>query len=373
MPVRVGRYLRERVNAWRSGSVRAQWTAAAVVSALIGASFLVSLVNRGWMPLPAYFLWLLVARILLSFRPLLVVASLDAVAGSLTVALQEHMTAIYVVSIVEFLAAVVIVVYIAQRAHSDLPSTLSEGLLAELRGRLQAQGRVPELPDGWQAQSAMLAANGVNYAGDFLVADLSVDQRTLELILVDVCGKGLAAGPAALQFAGALGGLLGALPSEELFRAANDFLLRQHDDEAFATAVHLELDLVEGTYQITSAGHPPALRWDVPSGEWIIDNARGTALGVLPDPELHSSQGKLFAGEALLFYTDGVVEARNSPIDAGIAWLQRTAQAAIASGFTGAADRIIAQVDRGDDDRAVLILNRVPAVDEAAESPADPA
>ena len=44
---------------------------------------------------------------------------------------------------------------------------------------------------------------------------------------------------------------------------------------------------------------------------------------------------------------------------------------AIGSGFTGAADRIIAQVDRGDDDRAVLILNLVPA--EATESTADPA
>jgi hypothetical protein len=359
MPIRVAHHVRARVDAWRSGSVRAQWTAAAVICVLIAASFLVSLLHRGWMPLPAYFLWLLVARILLSFRPLLVVATLDALAGSLSIALQEDMSAIYVVSIVEFLAAVAIVVYVAQRAHSDLPSTLSESLLGELRGRLQSQGRIPELPEGWQAQSAMLAANGVNYAGDFLVADLSQDRRSLEVILVDVCGKGTAAGPAALQFAGALGGLIGALPPEELFRAANDFLLRQQDDEAFATAVHLQVDLVEGTYQITSAGHPPALRWDTPSGEWVIDNARGTALGVLPRPELHSSQGKLFGGEALLFYTDGVVEARNSPIDAGIAWLQRTAQKAVGSGFSGAADRIIDQVERGDDDRAVLILSRV--------------
>jgi hypothetical protein len=360
----VADYVRARVNAWRSGSVRAQWTAAAVVAVLIAASFVVSLVDRGWMPLPAYFLWLLVARILLSFRPLLVVGALDALAGSLSVLLQEDMSAIYWVSILEFLATVLLVVYIAQRAHSDLPSTLSEALLAELRGRLQAQGRVPELPDGWQAQSAMLASNGVNYAGDFLVADLSDDGRTLEVVLVDVCGKGTAAGPAALQFAGALGGLIGAMPPDQLFRAANGFLLRQRDDEAFATAVHLLVDLVDGTYQITSAGHPPALRWDAPSGEWVIDNARGTALGVLPDPELHSSQGKLFAGEALLFYTDGVVEDRSSTIDAGIAWLQRTARDAIAAGFAGAARRIIAQVDSGDDDRAVLILSRAAIPDQ---------
>ena len=84
------------------------------------------------------------------------------------------------------------------------------------------------------------------------------------MILVDVCGKGTSAGPAALQFAGALGGLLGSLPPVELFRAANDFLLRQPEDEQFATAVHLIVDLEEGTYEITSAGHPPALRYDLP-------------------------------------------------------------------------------------------------------------
>jgi stage II sporulation SpoE-like protein len=366
MPVRVAQYLRGRVAAWRGGSVRAQWTVAGIVVLLVAASFVVSLVNRGWMPLTAYFLWLLVARILLSYRPLVVVATVDAVLGSLSLLLQEEMTRIYWVAILEFLAAVVIVVYIAARAHSDLPSPLSEALLGDLKARLQAQGRVPPLPAGWQSQSAMIASDGVGYAGDFLVADLRED-RQLEIILVDVCGKGVGAGPAALQFAGALGGLIGAMPPEALFRAANDFLLRQNDDESFATAVHLLVDLVDGGYQITSAGHPPALRLDLPSGEWLIDNARGTALGVLPGPELHVSHGRLFPGEALLFYTDGVVEARAAHIDVGIAWLQRVAREAIGRGFGGAADRIIDEVESGDDDRAVLILSRTALVSRATE------
>jgi serine phosphatase RsbU (regulator of sigma subunit) len=215
----------------------------------------------------------------------------------------------------------------------------------------------------------MIASHGVGYAGDFLVADLSKDGGRLEVILVDVCGKGTAAGPAALQFAGALGGLIGALPPAELFRAANDFLIRQGDEEAFATAVHLLVDLVEGTYLITSAGHPPALRWDLASEEWVIDNARGTALGVLRDPELHTSEGRLLPGEALLFYTDGVVEARGSHIDAGIAWLQRVALRAIGQGFRGAARRIIDQVESGEDDRAVLILSRTAAPPPAGGQP----
>ena len=121
---------------------------------------------------------------------------------------------------------------------------------------------MPPLPEGWRSQTAMIASHGASYAGDFLVADLR-EERRLEMILVDVCGKGTSRGPPALQFAGALGGLIGALPPAELMSAANDFLLRQESDESFATAVHLLVDLDTGDYTITSAGHPPALRWDL--------------------------------------------------------------------------------------------------------------
>ena len=367
MAVRGTGWLRSRADAWRSGSVRAQWWLAATLVLLILLSLLVSLVNYDLMPLTAYFLWLLVARILLSFRPLVVVAAVNAIAGSVALLASNGMTPVGWVAVLEFLVAGVLVLYVAGRLRSALPSTLSEALLGDLKSRLQAQGRIPPLPEGWQSQSAMLASDGVGYAGDFLVADLRQDQQ-LEVILVDVCGKGVGAGPAALQFAGALGGLIGAMPPEQLFRAANDFLLRQNDDESFATAVHLLVDLTGGGYQITSAGHPPALRLDVPSGEWLIDNARGTALGVLEDPELHVSHGRLFPGEALLFYTDGVVEDRSAHIDVGIAWLQRIAREAIGIGFGGAAHRIIGQVESGDDDRAVLILSRT-AIPASAATP----
>jgi hypothetical protein len=326
--------------------------------AIIAASFVVSLVAPGWMPLAVYFVWLLIAMMLLRFRELVVVSAANAAAAVAALLIKGPITPSRVIATAAFLVAVVLVLVVASRQRSGLPSMLSEAFLVDLRDRLQAQGKIPPLPDGWESQSAMIASHGVTYAGDFLVADLTEDRRQLEVILVDVCGKGTGAGPAALQFAGAIGGLIGALPPRDLFRAANDFLIRQGDDEAFATAVHLLVDLESGSYQITSAGHPPALHWDLDAQEWVIDNARGTALGVLRAPELHVSEGRLPPGEALMFYTDGVVEARGSHLDDGIAWLQRVARDALGRGVGGAARRIHAQVESGGGGRAVLVLRR---------------
>lgn len=351
-------YVRSRIRSWQTGSRESQLQILAVLLVLVTLSFLVSWWAYAWMPLTAYFVWLLVGMLLLRFLPLAILAVYDATAGIASIAVQGSITGVRGVAIANLLIAVILVIYQGSRQRSGLPGPLSEAMLADLRDRLQAQGKVPRLPEGWDSQSAMIASKGVRYAGDFVVADLSRDRRRLEVVLVDVCGKGTSAGPAALQFAGALGGLLGALPQPQLFRAANEFLLRQQSDESFATAVHLLVDLERGDYQVTSAGHPPALHWEVDRREWVVDNARGTALGVLPDPELNTSSGTLRPGEALLFYTDGVIETRSSHVDVGIAWLQRIARDAVAAGFDGAARRIIRQVESGDDDRAVLILSR---------------
>ena len=352
------RLLTDAIASWRSGTRRSQLWVLAALGGGVAVSFVVSLNAYEYFPLSGFFLWLLLGSLLLRFGPLSLLAGTITVAAVVARLDQASVTGGRPASLLALGLCVVLVLYASSRQRSGLPGPLSEALFSDLRDRLYAQGKVPTLPDGWQTQTAMIAAYGVGYAGDFMVADLDEEERRLDLVLVDVVGKGVEAAPSALLLAGALGGMVGTMRGRSLFDAANDFLLRQHSYETFATAVHVSIDLQDGRYTIYSAGHPPALRWSRSSEEWGIDNSRGLALGIMPDPELHASEGVLEPGEALLFYTDGVVETPTRDLDEGIEWLRGVARRSFLRGVEGSARRIINQVSRGDDDRAVLIVSR---------------
>lgn len=355
----ISTHVQARVDGWRSGSSGSQVYVLGLLLVLVAATFAASWYTEDVVPQSTWFLWLLLGMLVLRFFPLAVLCVMVVLATAVVsahVGTGQPRTTIGLV--IESLAVVVILVH-ASRQKSGLPVALSEPMLAQLRDRLQAQGQLPPLPPQWRSQSALLTAHGTRYAGDFVVADVHED-RWLELVLVDVCGKGVAVGAQALQFSGALGGLIGALPPTDLMHAANAFLLRQDSDESFSTAVHLLVDLETGEYMINSAGHPPALHWRIDPGGWFVDNARGTALGVVPEPLLEPSVGTLLPGEALMFYTDGVVEARGRDLDEGTDWLRDVALDAVLSrGFPGVAQRILRQVPRGADDRALLVLERL--------------
>jgi hypothetical protein len=330
-----------------------------VITAVI---FVASLAAYTVVPVASFVLPLLLGSIVLRYRPLVALVGLVAVCSAITV-WQETMTngwsTARLSNVVTLALVAGVILYATSRYQSGLPGPLGEAMLVELNDRLQMQGVVPPLPNGWRSQSAVLSAGGAKFAGDFLVANLSDDQNRLEMVLVDVCGKGVGAGTQSLQFAGALGGLIGSLPPLALFSAANDFLLRQQWDEGFATAVHVLIRLDTGEYSIINAGHPPAMRYVDRQSLWHVDGARGTALGVLERPDFHRSTGVIEPGDALMFYTDGVVESRSRDVRSGIDWLRAIAgQVVLKAGFDNAPRRILAHVPGGDDDRAVLVLDR---------------
>lgn len=371
----VARYLDDRIVRWRTGSNEGQFLVLAALIGVVSGMAIISLANYAAVPAGTFVIPVLLGMLAMRFRPLLALVLFTVMCLAASVVKESSDTG-FVAGRLSSLAAIAIIFAIilfdSSRRRSGLPGPLGEAMLVDLRDRLQAQGVVPVLPGGWTSQSAMASAGGAKFAGDFLVANLSDDESTLEMVLVDVCGKGVTAGTASLQFAGALGGLIGALPPLGLFSAANDFLLRQAWDDGFATAVHVLVDLPTGEYTIINAGHPPALRWAADQREWIVDGARGTALGITKDAEFHQTVGELADGDALMFYTDGVVESRTKDFTAGIEWLRGVAATVVSTGFDQAPRRILAQVESGEDDRAVLIVTRALSASVAGTGSSSP-
>jgi hypothetical protein len=229
-------------------------------------------------------------------------------------------------------------------------------MLIELRDRIRAQGTLPALPEGWGSVSVLRPAGGSSFGGDFVVS--ACDGKNLEVAMVDVAGKGVDAGTRALLLSGAFGGLLGSVPQEEFLSTCNAYLRRGEMTEGFVTAVHLALDLTTGEYVVASAGHPPAAHLDASSGTWRVTQARGIVLGVVADLRLVPERGILRPGDALMLYTDGLVEAPGRDIDYGTDRLLGEADRLVASGFrTGAADLVrVMQTDAGSGDDCALAL-----------------
>lgn len=263
--------------------------------------------------------------------------------------------------LVVLVTAVVAYEFTRSREETGLSGSSSDTFVLELRDRLQRQGELPRLPRGWQGEAVLSPAGGGPFAGDFVVSALTDDGRRLDLALVDVSGKGVDAGTRALLLSGALGGLLGSPRPEGFLTAANRYLDRQAWDEGFATAAHLVLDLVNGSFTVTSAGHPPVAMFDAGSGRWSLLGAEGVALGLLPEASYEPVTGRLEGGDALLLYTDGLVEVPGRDLSVGIDKLLGEAERLVPRGFRGGGRLLVSRVaSASTDDRGLVLLWREP-------------
>ncbi len=326
---------------------------------MIVVVYFVRITLPGTIPFSMFVLPVLLGGLALSVPSLVLVVIVTGVAlvgeGIVHGVDELYLGVVFVVGI----TAVVAIGSARSRARLGVQGTVGESMLVDLRDRLRAQGEMPALPRGWEAEVVHRSAGRSKFSGDFLVASRTPHGLVLEVALVDVSGKGLAAGTRALMLSGAFGGLIGSLPPVEFLPAANAYLLRQDWAEGFATAVYLVVDLGTGEYQVRSAGHPPAVHFHAGSGKWSILEATGGLLGVFEKDDYVPSSGTLRSGDALLLYTDGLVETPRRDLTDGIDKLQGEAERLVARGFRYGARRLIDAVAASDsDDRALVILWR---------------
>jgi sigma-B regulation protein RsbU (phosphoserine phosphatase) len=165
---------------------------------------------------------------------------------------------------------------------------------------------VPKV-DGVQLAVAWQPANGV---GGDCFDTLSFGQ-VLGISIADIAGKGL---PAALLMSN-LQAAVRAFAQEtvapsSICGSVNRLLCRNMASGRFATFCYARVEAQGGRIVFSNAGHnPPLLVRKSGSFERLSDG--GTVLGVFPDSQYDQGELSLESGDRLIFYTDGITEARN--------------------------------------------------------------
>jgi Stage II sporulation protein E (SpoIIE)/GAF domain len=149
----------------------------------------------------------------------------------------------------------------------------------------------------------------------------------------------------------------------------NETMLRQRLEERFFTAVYAVVAPSEDGVEVTlsSAGHPPAALLRDDETVELLDRRPGMLLGLFPEPELEDERVLLGPGDALVLYTDGVVEARD---DRGSQFGFERLEALLSTCAGRSADGIARRLElavldhQGDkmpDDVAILVLRAQPS------------
>ncbi len=139
------------------------------------------------------------------------------------------------------------------------------------------------------------------------------DQDSLGLVIGDVSGKGV---PAALYMARLVSDFrfhtqLNRAPAETLEKI-NAILVERGRRGMFVTLQYACVDLLRGSLTLASGGHLPPL-WVRDGGRHVetLDLPPGVPLGITHGMAFEQRELHLQSGDLLVFFTDGVIEAKN--------------------------------------------------------------
>lgn len=214
--------------------------------------------------------------------------------------------------------------------------------------------------DGVHAAARYLpGASGMRVGGDWYDV-VALDDQRLALVVGDVMGRGVMAATVMGQLRAALRAyaLEGHGPARVL-ELLDEFVDRSHPGQ-FTTCVYGVYDADAKTLTAACAGHPAPLLVG-PDGEAVyLDLGSGLPLGAggLTGAPRTEAVVPIAAGSTVLFYTDGLVEGRDSPVDEGMARLRDSA-AGWVDDPERLCDRLLKAMNRDghhDDDTALLAV-----------------
>ena len=178
--------------------------------------------------------------------------------------------------------------------------------------RIQQASLPKEVPtlEGWQINPFYRPAREVG--GDFYDFHLLSEGR-IGLVVGDATGKGVPAALVMSTTCGMLQAVSQALDSSspaEVLSRVNETLFLRIPPDMLVTCFYAVLESNSGRLVYANAGHDlPYMRSQ--GGDCEELRARGMPLGLMPGMSYEEKETQLGAGEAALFYSDGLVEAHN--------------------------------------------------------------
>ena len=167
---------------------------------------------------------------------------------------------------------------------------------------------VPGVRFGHAYRSATEAAR---LGGDFFDV-FALPSGEVGIIVGDVSGKGVeAAYLASFTRESVRAFALHNVSPRHILRLANEALIHRHGCKHFVTAVLVLLDPTTGKLKYALAGHPPPVVVS-PYGAHLARWKGAPPLGVFEDARYRNAAYRLDREATLVFYTDGITEARQN-------------------------------------------------------------
>ncbi|WP_307618802.1 SpoIIE family protein phosphatase [Streptomyces sp. V3I7] len=233
----------------------------------------------------------------------------------------------------------------------DTAVTLQHSLLPEKPSRIEG------MEVASQYRPARMAAE---VGGDWFDV-LPLSDGKVGLMVGDVMGSGVRAAAIMGQLRTTTRALARLdLPPAELLAHLDDVASTLSD--SFATCVYAVVDPQDGTCTFSSAGHLPPVVARADGTCQIVTIPPAPPLGVSGMP-FETLRLELPRGSVLALYTDGLVESRNAPIDAGIRALCRTLQGPPRP-LKETCDTVLNTLYRHSEDDVALLLARLTELDQ---------
>jgi serine phosphatase RsbU (regulator of sigma subunit)/putative methionine-R-sulfoxide reductase with GAF domain len=221
--------------------------------------------------------------------------------------------------------------------------------------------KLPQIP-GWEIAAAWQSARQVS--GDFYDF-IPLPDGLWGLVMADVADKGT---PAAL-FMAVCRTLLRAVAISRtspagVLKRVNELIFNDSRSDLFVTVFYAVWHPETGVVSYASGGHNASL-WVRQTDEVVELQAKGIALGVIPEIDIDEHEITLHPGEMIIAYTDGVTEAMQDDFtEWGLPRLKDTAKAVAAGSAQNALDRILEEVTAfvggapQNDDLTIWLLKR---------------